>query len=81
MPVMDWRDPQAPEAVVVDVTERFGCLFVFGKVHRDGEWVDAQFTVPKGDIDHMSRDQFHAYAARRLPQFCVDVDWRAMVAS
>lgn len=76
---MAYRDPSEPEAVVTDVTDRMGCLFVSGKVRRDNEWVDAAFTVPKGDIGHMSREQFHEYAARRLPQFCVDVDWRSMV--
>ncbi len=79
MPVMDYRDPPTPEAVVTEIHERNGCQYVSGKVCRNGEWIDAAFTVPTGDISRMTREQFHAYAVRQLPHFCADVDWRSMV--
>ena len=72
------EDPHRPAAVVTDVHERFGCHFVKGYVQvGDGAWAPASFTIPNSDMGHMSREAFYQMAARRLPDFREDVDWRA----
>lgn len=71
------RDPAYPEAVVTDVKERHGCLYVSGVVMRGSERLRAEFTVPQGDISRMSRDDFYRWAARRLPQCTEDMNWLA----
>lgn len=69
--------PDAPEVAILDVKERWGCLFVTGKVRLRGEWRDAAFTAYKGDIGHMTRAEFDLFAKRQLPQCIEGVDWQA----
>lgn len=62
-----------PEAIVTRVYERGPCVYVEGKVIKKGTALNAAFTVHKPDILHMSRDEFHAFAKRRLPEVTEDL--------
>ena len=65
----------AEETVITRVHERFGCLYVEGKVLRDGTWLTAKFTIPKSEVIQMSRAEFEAFAQRNLPSVTIDKQW------
>ena len=64
-----------PETHVTRVYERGQCVYVEGKVLKKGSWLDAAFVVHKPDILQMDREQFMAFAKRRLPEATVDLKY------
>jgi hypothetical protein len=74
--------PVTPEAHITDIRERYGCLFVTGKVYKGtGQWLTAKATIHKADVLHMSKQDFEAFILRRLPEMTIeDQDWDAMAA-
>jgi len=64
-----------PETHVTRVFERGPCVYVEGRVLKKGVWLNAAFTVHKPDIHHMTRDEFQAFAKRRLPEVTDDIHY------
>jgi hypothetical protein len=62
-----------PEAIVTRVFERGECVYVEGKVIKAGAALNAAFAVHKPDIWHMTREEFHAFAVRRLPEVTEEI--------
>ena len=64
---------ETPESHITRVYERYGCLFVEGKVNKGtGQWLTAKATVHKSDVEHMTDQQFREFMVRRLPELTVE---------
>lgn len=77
MAVMDehLNTSDQPDAVITRVYERHACWYVEGRVKgRDG-WLKASFTAYKPDVEHMTRQEFEAFAVRNLPLVTEDKQW------
>ena len=62
----------------VQVTRAFKrgeCWQVDGQVLRRGAWLRASFVVHASHVEHMSRDEFDAFARRQLPEVTEDKRW------
>lgn len=72
-------DGSQPEAVITQISERHGCLFVKGVVRKRGEWLKADVTIMKRDVITMSKAEFEAFILRRLPEYTEDINWMEAV--
>lgn len=58
---------------MLEATKRGGTWTVTGKVLKAGQWLNASFTTLAQDVEHMNRDEFRAFAERRLPECSEDM--------
>ena len=73
MPGIGTVSAATPETHITGIQERHGCLFVTGKVNKGtGEWLTAQATIHKSDVEHMSKRDFEAFIHRRLPEMTIE---------
>jgi hypothetical protein len=61
------------DVVFLGATKRGACWTVTGKVFKHGQWLDASFTTLAQDVEHMSREDFVAFALRRFPEVAEDM--------
>lgn len=63
----------ADEAVIAEAYKKGAAWIVKGYAKRTTGWVKASFVGFAPDVEHMTREEFRAFALRKLPECTEDV--------